>query len=121
MPDARAIGGLREMLHFQSRPAQDDGWGNDTAGQGDFATQFTRFAALRPRTGGEAVTAARLDGRQPYVVTVHYDPAILGVTTAWRLVDIGTPNRVFNVVSPPADPDGQRRWLEFLAEEGRPS
>ena len=121
MPDARSAAGLRERMHFQFRPSQDDGWGNDQPGQGAFTTQFTRWAALRPRVGGEAVTAARLDGRQPYVVTVRHDTEMQSVTTAWRLVDKNNPDRILNIVSPPADPDGNRQWLEFLAEEGRPS
>lgn len=120
MPDARNAGALRDRLEFQSRPAVDDGWGGD-AGQGDFTTQFTRWAALRPRVGGEAVTAARLDGRQPYVVTVRNDAAMRGVATSWRAVDKNNPDRVFNIISPPADPDGTRQWLEFLVEDGRPS
>lgn len=121
MADGRNIGGMNDRLHFQSRSAVDDGWGNNSAGHGAFATQFTRFAALRPRVGGEAVTAARLDGRQPYVVRVRRDAQTLSATTAWRLVDENNAARVFNIISPPADPDGKREWLEFLAEEGRPS
>lgn len=121
MPDARTAGALRERLHFQSRPSVDDGWGNSNVGQGEFTTQFTRWAALQPRVGGEAVTAARLDGRQPYLVTVRHGSDMRNVTTAWRLVDKNNTDRVFNIISPPADPDGRREWLEFLAEEGRPS
>jgi head-tail adaptor len=121
MPSARDVGALNDRMHFQNRSAIDDGWGNSSAGQGEFETQFTRYAALRPRIGGEAVTAARLDGRQPYVVTVHYDRQVLGVTTSWRLVDKNNANRVLNIISPPADPDGTRQWLEFLAEDGKPS
>lgn len=117
----RRTGALHERLHFQSRPVVDDGWGDDTPGAGDFETIFTRAAGMRPRVGGEAVTAARLEGRQPFVVTVRHSRQMAEVTTAWRLVDARNENRVFNIMSPPADPDGKNQWLEFLAEEGRPS
>ena len=117
----RRYGALRERLHFQRRADGNDGMGGTIPGAGAFATAFTVSAGLRPRTGGEAVTAARLDGRQPFVVTVRWSQQMLNVTTAWQLADARNDNRVLNIISPPADPDGRRQWLEFLAEEGRPS
>jgi head-tail adaptor len=117
----RRAGALRERLHFQRRVNGNDGMGGTIPGAGAFATVFTVSAGLRPRTGGEAVTAARLDGRQPFIVTVRWARHMLDVTTAWQLVDARNSNRVLNIVSPPADPDGCNQWLEFIAEEGRPS
>ena len=73
---------------------------------------------MRPRTGGESVDAARLGGKQPYVVTVRNTSQTRQITTAWRLVDARDGSRVFAIVSPPADPDGKNQWLEFLATEG---
>lgn len=90
-------------------------------GAGPFATIHTVSAGLRPRLGGEAVTAARMEGRQPYIVTVRWAKRMLDVTTAWQIVDARNPNRVLNIVSPLADPDGRNQWLEGLVEEGRPS
>lgn len=113
----RRFGALRDRLHFQKRGDGDDGWGNPIPGGGDWATQFTQSAHLRPRTGGEEVTAARLGGRQPYVVTVRNTAAMREITTNWRLVDVRDASRVLSVLSPPTDPDGKRQWLEFLAED----
>ena len=122
MADAeRRHGALRERLHFQKRGEVDDGWGNPIPGSGDFETQFTVFASMRPRTGGEEVTAARLSGRQPYVVRVRGSAVLRGVTTAWRLVDARNSNRIFAITSPLADPDGKNQWLEFIATEGEAS
>jgi hypothetical protein len=59
-----------------------------------------------------------MEGKQPYVVTVRFDVETSGVTTAWQLVDARDENRVFAILSPLADPDGKRQWLEFLAQEG---
>lgn len=122
MADARRRrGALRERLHFQQRSDGNDGMGSTIPGAGPFATVYTVAAGLTPRTGGETVTAARLSGRQPYIVLIRWARHMLDVTTAWRLVDARNPNRVLNVISPPADPDGSNHWLEFLAEEGRPT
>lgn len=117
----RRAGALRERLNFQSRGSQDDGWGGGPVGQGPYATVFTRSAGMRPRTGGEDVTAARLNGQQPYIVTVRNDSQTRTITTGWQLVDARNVDRVFAVASPPADPDGKNQWLEFLAVEGQAS
>lgn len=117
----RRYGALRERLHFQKRGDEDDGWGNVTPGAGPFETVFTVSAGMRPRTGGEEVTAARLAGRQPYVVTVRNSSQTRAVTTAWQLVDARNDKRVFAITSPLADPDGKNQWLEFLVMEGAAS
>lgn len=118
----RRAGALRERLHFQQGGDGDDGMGGPgVPGAGDFATVFTAAAAMKPRAGGESVDAARLGGRQPYVVTVRNTSQTRQVTIAWQLVDARNAARVFAVVSPPADPDGRNQWLEFLATEGAQS
>jgi head-tail adaptor len=122
MADAeRRHGALRERLHFQKRGDGDDGMGTVIPGIGDFETVFTAYSGMRPRTGGEEVTAARLAGRQPYVVTVRNSSQTRAVTTAWRLVDARNENRIFAISSPLADPDGKNQWLEFIATEGEAS
>lgn len=120
MPDNnRRAGALRERVHCQMAAALDDGWGTPLPGAGEFATQFTIAAGMKPRTGGEGVDAARLGGTQPFVVTVRNTSQTRKITTAWRLVDARDENRVFAVTSPPADPDGKNQWLEFLVVEGK--
>jgi hypothetical protein len=103
----RSAGVLCDRLHFQARGLGDDGWGNHIPGGGAFETQFTASAGLRPRTGGEGVDAARLTGRQPYVVLVRRTPQTEPITVSWQLVDARNPARVLAVASPPADPDGK--------------
>lgn len=113
----RNAGRLRDLLNFQKRGIADDGYGNQIPG-GDFETQFQAYAGLQPRTGGEEVTAARLSGRQPYVCLVRYSSDMLQVTVGWQIVDARNQDRVLAIASPPADPDGRRQWLEFIAVEG---
>lgn len=114
----RRAGALRERVHCQMAGVLDDGWGQPLPGAGPFETKFTISAGMRPRTGGEGVDAARLGGRQPFVVTVRNTSQTRQITTAWRLVDARQARRVLAVTSPPADPDGKNHWLEFLVEEG---
>ncbi|MGV8830340.1 MAG: head-tail adaptor protein [Devosia sp.] len=115
----RRAGALRERVKCQMAGPGDDGWDGSLPGAGEFATQFTVAAGMKPRTGGEGVDAARLGGSQPYVVTVRNTPQTRQISTAWRLVDARNELRVFAVTSPPADPDGKNQWLEFLATEGQ--
>jgi len=123
MPDNfRRPGALRERMHFQRRGDGDDGMGGPPQpGTGEFATVFTASAGLRPRVGGEAVDAARLGGRQPFVMTVRYSEQMAEVTPAWQLLDARKEGRVLSIISPLADPDGKNQWLEFLAVEGASS
>lgn len=111
---------LRYLLHFQQRGDADDGFGNVLPGQGAYETRFTVAAGMRPLRGSEAVMAARLEGRQPYVITLRNHAAMEAVTPAWRLVDARNTNRIFDLASPLADPDGTRKWLEGIAIEGTP-
>lgn len=118
--DNRRHGALRDMFDFQSRGTTSDGWGNSVPGA-SFETRFRAFVNLRAKTGGEDVTALRMKGVQPYVVTARWSEEMLDVSVSWQLVDARAPgrNRVLNVVSMPVDPDGKRQWLEFLVTEGK--
>lgn len=115
---SRRHGALRERLHFQARGSTDDGFGNPVAGA--FETQFTLNGHLRPLRGSETVMASRLEGRQPYVLTVRRTPASARVNEAWQAMDARAPGRLFAIVAPPVDPDGSNQWLEMLVvENGR--
>ncbi|WEK05765.1 MAG: head-tail adaptor protein [Candidatus Devosia phytovorans] len=114
----RRAAALRERLSAQMRGNQDDGWGQPVPGAGPFEEQFEISAGLRPLRGSEAVLAARLEGRQPYVLTVRNTSQTRQITTSWQFVDKRNPKRVFAVTSPFADPDGRNAWLEGLVVEG---
>lgn len=118
---SRRHGALNQTFLLQRRGDSDDGWGNNVPGGGEFETVAKVAASLIPRTGGEDVMAARLVGRQPFVVRVRNMPVTRQITVAWQLVDARNPARVLAVTSPPADPDGKGQWLEFIVTEGRVS
>lgn len=121
MANLKRAGALRDRLHFQQRTSVSDGFGNTLPGAGPYETRFTVMAAMRPLRGSEAVMASRLEGRQPYAVTVRAFAGLRDVTTDWRLVDARNINRVFDITSPLSDPDGEGKWLEFLVMEGGPT
>ncbi len=109
---------LRGSVHFQSREAVDDGAGNEVSGP--WVTRFTVAASFKPMRGGEQVMAARLEGLQPYVVTVRESSATREATTDWRLVDARNAARIFAITAI-SDPDQMGAWLDILATEGAPS
>lgn len=115
--DHLTAGALRDRLHFQCREITDDGFGNIVA-SGDFVTQFTVSAALRPLRGTETVMAARLKGMQPYIATIRQSIQTRLVTTSWRIVDARNQSRVFAISAPPTDPRNDRAWFEILVTEG---
>lgn len=115
----RRHGALNQTVLLQRRGEADDGWGNTVPGE--FETVARVAASLIPRTGGEEVTAARLGGRQPYIVRVRNMAMTREITITWQLVDARNSGRVLAVTSPPADPDGKGQWLEFIAVDGVPS
>lgn len=117
---AHGAGPLRERLTFQARSLADDGFGNEIA-SGEWEDQFTRSANLRPLRGTETVMAARLEGRQPYILTVRQSIDTRRIAIGWQIVDARDSERVFAVSAPPSDPDGKRAWLEMIVTEGQAS
>ena len=110
-----AAGKMRAKLAFQKRAASDDGFG--TIVTGDFETQFFEYAELTPRFGGEAVTAGRLAGTQPYTVKVRQCNATRGVDATWRAMNARS-GEIYSIVSPATDETQKGAYLEFLAVAG---
>ena len=77
---------LRTRVHLQSRGLVDDGFGNMVPG-GEFTTIHTVWANLHPLKGSETVISARLEGRQPYLMTVRQSSDTRQVNEAWRVVE----------------------------------
>jgi head-tail adaptor len=94
------------------------GWDTDNA-----VMARAHFLYLR---GGETVQAARLQGRQPIVVTIRNSEDARSITAGWRMRDMnaGTlgsgdvwSGSTFNVRTDPV-PSDDRRWLEITVEGG---
>jgi head-tail adaptor len=110
-----SVGQLRERLTFQSPSPVDDGMGNYTEGWSD---EFTVWARLQPRVGGETVLAARLAGRQVYMIVVRQSSDTLRIQPDWQAVDARDTSRVFQIKSPSRNVDEKNAYLEIDAEYG---
>lgn len=103
---------LHEHIAFDKPVEQSDGQGGTVNG---WQEQFQCRAHYRFLRGGESVQAARLEGRQPLVITVRSSSETRQVETQWRIRDVRT-GTVFQVKA--INPTEDRRFLEILAESG---
>lgn len=70
---------------------------------------------IRYLRGGETVQAARLDGKQPVVVTIRKSDDAEAIDTDWIMRD---PRRDEKYNIRAVVPTEDRRWLEITAESG---
>lgn len=106
-------GDRKRRLTFSKRgEAVDDGYGNTQEGWED---QFTVWAKVKPRLGGEEVTAARLQGRNIVAITVLASRQTREITSDWRAVDAhsGTEYNIRTAIE-----DDKRKNIEMLGEVG---
>ncbi len=80
-----SAGDLKHRVAFDARATVDDGYGNPVSG--DFAEQFQRRAKFSYAGGGEAVMAARLEGREVFKVNVRSDSLTMTIKSGWQMRD----------------------------------
>jgi len=107
-------GALSEIVAFESRAVVDDSMGNEISG--DWTERFKANARIQPIKGGENVIADRLQGTQPMVIRVRYEPQTLSANTDWRVRDLRA-GTIYQIKSS-ANMDEKRRYIEFLAVSG---
>lgn len=105
-------GSIRELLAFDKRVNVDDGHGNTTA---DFAEVFRAAGAFLALKGSESVMAARLEGRQPYIVTVRHSAATAAVTTDWRIRDVRS-GAAYAITA--ATPRARKDYIDMICTAG---
>ncbi len=110
MPGA---GRLRDRVVFDRRENVEDDYGNT---QAEFVEQFDVAANIQARFGGEALTAARLQGQQPVTITIRQSTRTRLIKEDWRARNARS-GEVYAIRSI-VDPDGKRAWLEILAQTG---
>lgn len=108
-----AAGKLRALLSFQVRSAIDDGYGNEVSGP--FVEQFKDHAERQALKGSETVTASRLSGKQPFLVTVRCHANTLRITPDWRAVDVRT-GAVYAITT--AVPRERRDYIDMTCIDG---
>jgi SPP1 family predicted phage head-tail adaptor len=104
-------GKLNERITFAVRGTGTDGYGNEESG---FVDQFTVWAGFKALRGGEDVIAARLEGRQPVVLTLRRSSEALRITTGWRATDAR--GAIYNIRA--VTPDEKRQFIDLLCEAG---
>lgn len=107
-----AAGRLNQKFRFEQRSDVADGYGNTKAA---WATVFTHAAARKFLRGGETVQAARLEGRQPVLLTIRSSAASRAVTTDWRAVDDRS-GETYNIRA--VNPTEDRKYIDILCESG---
>lgn len=106
---------LHYRVAFDAPIENPDGHGGTEVGW-DTANAHVTRAHFRYLRGGETVQAARLQGRQPVVVTVPDCAAARSASTGWRMRDLNS-GEIYNVRSGPV-PTDDRHWQEFTVEGG---
>jgi head-tail adaptor len=111
-------GDLKDRLQFEMRGEKKDGYGNSVASE--WTPQFDRHGNIRYLRGGESVTAARLEARQPAILSVRVGPRTSRIAAEWRAVEMinGKPvGRVFNIREKPTLTD-DGAFYQMFAESG---
>ncbi len=104
-------GHLDRRADFERRASLNDGYGNT---EDAWAPTFTRWCGVTYLKGGETVMGARLEGRQPVILTVRADPDTQAITPDMRAIIDG---RAYNIREFPR-PTKDRAYLEMAAESG---
>ena len=109
-------GALRARLAFDQRAQADDGAGNK---EGDWSEQFACRGRITPLRGGEEVTAARLQGTSPVLLTVRSTALTRTVDSTWRARDVSS--GVAYAIKSTSNMDERNIWIEMMCEAGIPS
>lgn len=109
-PKRKGAGALSELVHFQKRGEVVDEWGNVQTGP--WTTQFTEACRMMAKLGSEPVFAARLESRQPFIMTVRSSDRTRGVAMDWRAVNART-GAVYNLTTS-VNVDERGAYLEML-------
>jgi head-tail adaptor len=110
----RATSSLRSVLVYVQKeaPEIDDGYGGVIPG--GWVTQEEAWARVQPLKGSETVIAARLTGKQPFVITIPMTPENGAIDRSWRIkeADSGKMHRITSF----ANMDEHGRDWELLTE-----
>lgn len=118
-------GQMDYSVAFDAPAKVPDGHGGTETGWTKDVQAVKEYAAFRYLRGGETVQAARLQGKQPVVVTVYSNSATRQITTVWRMRDVRAGaydakdiwiGDVYNIRS--IIPTSDRQFLEITAERG---
>ncbi len=104
---------LLERVQFQRRGSGADGAGNTATGWANLGPVL--HATIADTGGGEAVIAAKLQGRQVCTVEVRVSPLLRTINTTDRIFDI-TNQRALKIRQLPAIP--RAGFVKIICEAG---
>lgn len=112
----KGAGSLRSRVGFFKRPGATDDYGNEETNFSG-TPEFTLWAEIIPKLGGETVLASRITGTTTATITVRQSEMSRQINSAWMAKDmqLGT---IWNIRSGPIDPDQRGAWHEFLGQTG---
>lgn len=114
----KRAGDLRRRVRFYKLVVRDDGYGNTEAG---YSTdpEFTVWASIVPRLGGEQVLADRLSGRNLVNITVRQSNLTTQINESWKAKDADDVEyNIRSIIDPFERPGEIGAFLELLAEKG---
>lgn len=106
-------GSLSERIGFEAEVEGDDGYGGAING---WRESFVEPARLEPRVGSETVIASRLQGLQPFTMTVRSNERTRTITAAWRARNKRT--GVVYAIKTAVNIDERNEWIELLVVQG---
>lgn len=107
-----SAGLMKERFAFDKRNDLVDGYGNT---QSEWVEQYLCWTRRQFLRGGEDVIAARLEGRQPALLTIRRSNMARQITPDWRARDTRT-GEIYNIRE--AKPTEDRAYVEILCERG---
>lgn len=109
----KGAGSLNERITFQQLAPRDPNEPDYGETHSSWQDVFTVSARLAPRMGSETVIASRLQGIQPYTITVRSTPQTRLVTPAWHAVNART--GVIYDIKAAVNIDERHAYIEMLA------
>lgn len=107
-----AAGKLRDRITIQRATAEDDGYGNVTAGP--WADLMTVWADVMERPGGEKIASGALESSRMATIRVRRTSAVMGVRDADRVQARGVDWNIRSIAAVARNND----LIEFLCEAG---
>lgn len=101
---------LSNLLTFQELVIQDDEYGGS---QQSWVDRFQIWGHIRYLRGGEQIMQARLEKRQPVILTFHENENTLLIEASWRVI---YGSQIFELKEAPRPNEERRAYLEVLAE-----
>lgn len=112
-----SAGRLRERIAIRRFTATPTGKGGQTRAWTTLAGMGDVPAEVLGQSGREAVISNTLKGTATYKITIRYRA---GIKADDQIIWTSNGGLELNILAPPSDPRGNRRFLEILADTSSP-